>query len=39
MSDRETPEYNRNPRFITLKKSCNCQKDCECQKERKKEDE
>jgi|TARA_B100001093_G_C26702470_1_gene959713 hypothetical protein len=37
--DRGIPEYKRNPRFIDLKKSCECQKDCECQKERKKEDE
>jgi hypothetical protein len=37
--DRGIPEYKRNPRFIILKKSCECKKDCECQKERKKEDE
>ena len=37
--DRGIPEYKRNPRFIDLKKSCECKTDCECQKERKKEDE
>ena len=36
MADRETPEYNRNPRFIKLKNNCECNGDCKCKNDEKK---
>ena len=35
--DREIPDYNRNPRFIKLKKTCSCKENCKCQAEQKRE--
>ena len=39
MADRETPEYNRNPRFIKLKNNCECNGDCKCKNDKKKREE
>jgi len=41
MADRETQEYNRNPRFIKLKNNCECNGDgnCKCNNVEKKREE
>jgi len=39
MADRDTPEYKRNPRFVKLKNSCECNDNCKCSNKEKKREE